>query len=302
MSVSRLFSAYVIVAFSAAEGRKTGESSVWIGVLKHDVRFRPIYEAHNPATRAEAMSLLRTLLRDLHKRGDKVLLGFDFAFGLPRGTAAALKLKGVTEWEATWDFLGRNIVDKADNTNNRFAVAAKMNRLMTDAAFPFWGCPKSAAQKWLASVKPDSHGTFPEFRLCEMALNNRRKGSVRSLWQMHGAAISGGRAMLGITALKALKSDLGDVAVLWPFETGFAAPDPESAVTTLIAEISLQGSEAQPVYGEFKDAALVRVAAHDLAQSDSEGNLLESLCGPKSLSEEELKIAREEEGWILGAA
>ena len=51
--VPRLFGAYVVVDWSAAEGRKTGEQSLWIGVMKRDVRFRLAYEAHNPPTRAE---------------------------------------------------------------------------------------------------------------------------------------------------------------------------------------------------------------------------------------------------------
>eukprot|EP01036_Dinobryon_divergens_P046684 gene46684-62446_t len=53
------------------------------------------------------------------------------------GTAARLKLDG-TPWSAMWKFVAANVVDKADNTNNRYQVAAKMNRLMTDAAWPLW--------------------------------------------------------------------------------------------------------------------------------------------------------------------
>ena len=50
----RLFSAYVIVDWSAASKPSTGADSIWVGVLKRDVRFRMAFEAHNPATRAEA--------------------------------------------------------------------------------------------------------------------------------------------------------------------------------------------------------------------------------------------------------
>ena len=41
--MARLFDAYIIVDWSAAEGRKTGEQSVWIGVARRDARFRPTY-------------------------------------------------------------------------------------------------------------------------------------------------------------------------------------------------------------------------------------------------------------------
>ena len=47
----RLFSAYVIVDWSAASKPTTGADSVWIGVLKRDVRFRLAFEAFNPPTR-----------------------------------------------------------------------------------------------------------------------------------------------------------------------------------------------------------------------------------------------------------
>ena len=52
--MSRLFGAYVVVDWSAAEARKTGEQSLWIGVVKRDVRLRlGACEKHNPPTRAE---------------------------------------------------------------------------------------------------------------------------------------------------------------------------------------------------------------------------------------------------------
>ena len=52
--MSRLFSAYVIVDWSAAAKPATGADSVWIGVVKRDVRFRLTFEAFNPPPRAEA--------------------------------------------------------------------------------------------------------------------------------------------------------------------------------------------------------------------------------------------------------
>jgi len=132
---TRLFDAILAVDFSAAEGPKVGEGSVWIGIMKRDARFRPTYECLNPPTRIEAMNALRSLLLDFKKRGEKVLIGFDFALGFPQGTAQKLRLE--VHPQALWSFVTKNIVDKPDNTNNRFAVAAKMNRLMTDQAYPF---------------------------------------------------------------------------------------------------------------------------------------------------------------------
>ena len=49
------------------------------------------------------------------------------------------------------DALAKELVDKPTNVNNRFQVAAKMNRLMTDQPWPFWGCPANDAQRWLST-------------------------------------------------------------------------------------------------------------------------------------------------------
>jgi len=300
--VSRLFGAYVIVDWSAAEGRKTGESSVWIGVAKRDVRFRLTYEAHNPATRTEAVALLKTLLADLHKRGDRIFLGVNFALGFPRGTSAALNLEG-TPWAAMWAFVLKNIVDKPDNTNNRFAVAAKFNRLTTDAAWPFWGAPKSQAQKWLSTLKPDSFGDFPEWRLTDEATHHLPKtAQARSLWQMHGAGVAGGQTFLGIPAVRALKDSLGDTAKIWPFETGFHALDEAAldGINTLIAEVHPPMFSGAPEPLEVKDATQVRLTANAFAERDDKGELGALFAAPKALSDADLEVARTEEGWILG--
>lgn len=118
--MARLFDAYIIADWTAAEGKKLGENSVWIGVAKRDVRFRLYSETHNVATRAEGEAMLASLLADHRKRGDRVLVGFDFSLGYPAGTAQRLGLKDTPAWSALWKFLAGNIVDKADNTNNRY--------------------------------------------------------------------------------------------------------------------------------------------------------------------------------------
>eukprot|EP01035_Chromulina_nebulosa_P010382 gene10382-biopygen8697 len=135
-----------MVDWSAAAAPRTGKDSIWIGVTKRDIRFRPTFEAINPATRDEAMKTLGDILADLRRRNERVLVGFDFPLGYPEGTAAKLALKS-PDWSGLWAFLASNVVDKPTNVNNRFAVAAKMNRLMTDQPWPFWGCPANGAQR-----------------------------------------------------------------------------------------------------------------------------------------------------------
>ena len=112
MSV-RLFQAYVMVDWSAATKPTTGPDSIWVGVLKRNVRFQMAFEAHNPATRTEAEKLLNAVLDDLGRKRERTLVGFDFPLAFPRGTAAALKLEG-EPWRAVMDFVAREVKDKPD--------------------------------------------------------------------------------------------------------------------------------------------------------------------------------------------
>ena len=175
--MARLFNAYVMVGWSAASKPATGKDSVWIGVLKPDARFRLQFEAHNPATRQEAIVQLEKILADLARLRQRALVGFDFAFGYPQGTAAALKLKRA-DWRGLWDFLGGRVSDKPNNLNSRFNDGAQMNRLMTDNPWPFWGCPPRDAQRTLTSTKPtyDPAGLPPLLRRTEAALKPAPKG------------------------------------------------------------------------------------------------------------------------------
>ena len=72
--MARLFNAYVIADWSANAKPKTGADSIWIGVLKRDVRFQFTFESFNPATRAEAEARLVVLAEaepdDLYPAGD----------------------------------------------------------------------------------------------------------------------------------------------------------------------------------------------------------------------------------------
>jgi hypothetical protein len=298
---NRLFGAYVVVDWTAAEGKKTGEQSLWIGVMTRDVRFRLKYEAHNPATRAEGMATLRTILADLRRRGERVLLGFDFGLGFPAGTAERLGLKG-EPWSATWSFLAKDVVDKPDNTNNRFQVAAKMNRLMTDEARPFWGCPPRQAQRWLQPTKPaGGYGDVPEFRLTETAAR-RGKAQPKSVWQLQGAGAVGGQTLVGIAAAKKLVDELGTSVAVWPFGTGWRAlttadVDP---VSVLVAEVYPTLWPVTPAAGEVKDAAQVRTVCEHLAELDDKGRL-GAVFGPAAPVDDETRARVErEEGWILG--
>jgi len=267
------------------------------------VRFRLYTETHNVATRAEGEALLASILADHRKRGDRVLVGLDFNFGYPAGTAARLKLEG-TPWQAMWKFIASNIVDKADNTNNRYQVAAKMNRLMTDEAWPFWGAPAKQAQRWLTTTKPPvgAGADIPEFRATEDAV---RKGRLqpKSVWQMHGAGAVGGQTLVGIPAVRRLLESLGPSGAVWPFGTGWRelTPDDVEPLSALVVEVWPSMFAATLESGEFKDQAQVRTTAEALARMDDAGDLARAFGPPKTAAPDLIAQVEQEEGGILGA-
>jgi hypothetical protein len=301
--VARLFDAYVMVDWSASSTPKTGKDSIWIGVIKRDIRFRPTFEAHNPPTRAAAMAVLREVLGDLRRRGERVLVGFDFPLGYPRGTAAKLGLKSA-DWAGMWKFLADNVVDKPTNLNNRFAVANKMNRLMTNEARPFWGCPAKDAQTWLQSTKPE-HGPDlpPVLRAAEIATQGKGKAGAKSVWQIFGNGTVGSQAIVGIPAVAALASELGDKAKAWPFQTGWKTLKAEdvAGLEAVFAEVYPALGELRPEPGEIVDRAQVRALCEHFLRLDEANRLGEAFAPAKGVEEAEIAVVEAEEGWILGA-
>jgi len=298
--VSRLFSAFVIVDWSAAAKPSTGADSVWIGVLKRDARFRMKFESHNPATRSAAEALLTIILDDFKKRSERVLLGFDFCLGFPRGFAKALNLAGDPPWQAVWTQVDKMVKDKTDNTNNRFGAASEINRRLTGGPFPFWGCPPKDALTTLQPRRTRAHGPddLPEFRLTE-----ERTPGAASIWKLYYNGSVGGQTLLGIPAVRRLKQARGEGVKVWPFETGLkalTAADLDGA-EVVVAEVWPSALKTLPAAGEVKDLAQVRAMAEHYARLDEGGKLGALFAAPKDLSAEGHEIAVREEGWILPA-
>ena len=298
--MARLFNAYVIVHWSAAAKPTTGTDSVWIGVLKRDVRFRLAFEAHNPPTRAAAEALILSILEDRAKRRERTLIGFDFPLGFPRGLAAGLKLPGEAPWRAVWDQLAKMVKDKADNTNNRFGVGSEINRRLTGGPFPFWGCPPRDTLTTLQPKRGREHGPgdIPEFRHAEVALK-----SANPVWKLYYNGAVGGHAILGIPMARRLKLAFGETMAIWPFETGWKALTEAglSEVDVVAAEISPTLAKVAPLPGELKETAQVRALAEHFARLDETGKLGDLFAAPKSVAADLVTDAEREEGWILGA-
>ncbi len=286
-----------MVDWSAASKPTTGADSIWIGALRRNVRFQFGYEAFNPPTRKEAELLLDRLLADLARKGERALVGFDFPFGFPRGAGAAMKFVEPL-WSSVLHFVTTELKDKADNSNTRFQVAARMNRAMTGEAFPFWGCPAKDEQSMLKSKRPREHGPgdLPEFRHTDLAV----KGP-QSPWKLYYQGSVGGQALTGLPVVQRLRVARGDRVRLWPFETGWKVLSLADldGVDAVFCEIYPSLIAAKPAGAEPKDAAQVRALAEHFAALD-EKERLAPLFGPKKGQEAVAEEVEREEGWILG--
>jgi len=288
-----------MVDWSASSKPVTGADSIWIGVMKRNVRFQMAFEAHNPATRAATEKLLEEILGDLRRKREGALVGFDFPLGFPRGTAAALKLSGAAPWRQVLDFVSKEVKDKPTNENNRFQVGAKMNRLMTGEAFPFWGAPARDAQTMLSVKRVREHGPgdLPEFRLAEEAA----KGTS-SIWKLYYQGSVGGQALTGMPIVSRLRDAHGERARLWPFETGWKplAPSDLDGVEAVFAEIYPSMFTGKTAAGAVKDEAQVRAVCERFNALDEKGQL-GPYFGPTK-DDPRRAVVEGEEGWILGVS
>jgi hypothetical protein len=288
-----------MVDWSASSKPVTGADSIWIGVMKRNVRFQMAFEAQNPATRMAAEKLLEDILSDLRRKSERTLVGFDFPLGFPRGTAAALKLSGAAPWRQMLDFITKEVKDKPTNENNRFQVGAKMNRLMTGEAFPFWGAPARDAQTMLSVKRVRDHGPndLPEFRLAEEAAK-----STSSIWKLYYQGSVGGQALTGMPVAARLRDARGEKARIWPFETGWKplAPADLDGVEGVFAEIYPSLFAGKGASAAVKDEVQVRAVCERFNTLDEKGQLGAYFGPPKDDLRRD--AVEGEEGWILGVS
>ena len=283
-----MFDRVVVVDWSANSAPKLGRDSIWIAV-RHRAGDASVT---NLATRAAAEAFLVQLFES--DPTSSTLVGVDFSLGYPTGTAAALGLTG-PPWAAMWALLAEHIDDDARNTNNRFAVAAALNRRLTGAAAPFWGCPPTQATSMLRATKPPPSCAFAEWRTVEAVLraNGHRPFSP---WQLLGAGAVGSQSLLGIPMIARLGERLGRRVDVWPFTTGFASPRFDD-VAIVVAEVwpSMLAIDTNDM---VRDAAQVTATANWLAETGRSGGL-DALFSP-TLPPDVSAAAIAEEGWVLG--
>ena len=302
--MARLFDAYIMVDWSAAAKPTLGANSIWIGILAKDARLKLQFKAVNIDTRLKARAFLEDMVAKLTRRGDRVLLGFDFSLGYPAGTAKALGLDVSKQppWAAMHAHLASKLKDKPDNSNARYAIAAGLNYAISKGPFPFWGAPARDVVSTLASTKPDFAGQpLPEFRIAESHLRDQKLGQPKSVWQLAYTGSVGSQSLTGIPHVHALRATWPN-ARIWPFETGTGelTEDDLQGVEVVIAEVYPALVKAKAEKGETLDEVQVREIARHYSQLDEKGLLGATFSTGKSLDEGKIEQIQAEEGWILG--
>lgn len=254
---------------SSPSPERQSKDAIWIGLREEGLAPEDYYFR----TRTDAAIWLRAKLAE----GGRQLLGFDFPMGYPTGLAR--RLTGTDSARSLHGWLAERIVDRPDNANNRFDVAADINRRLGGAG-PFWGCPKARPRPHLPSLKLVD---YPALGLSEKRQVERENPPAKPVWQLLGAGSVGSQALLGIPIVHRLAQSSG--AALWPFE-------PPSDLTLAEVYPSLLAQAVAASGDPIPDRAQVRLLARALFTLTRRQGLTPLFDVPD--------IAREE-GWILGA-
>lgn len=286
------FDRYIAVDWSAANRPVADANSIWIGEAVRALAGIELRPSHNPRTRSEAMVIIEDLLLHALNRGERVMIGFDFAFGYPHGAAEALT--GEPGWEALWRRLLELVVDDDNNRSNRFEVAAQLNLELAEAGHHFWGHPRGRSYDGLLATKPTgAYGNIAEWRTAE----EWSKGP-QPVWKLTGAGSVGSQSMLGIARLEQLRHDprFADEMAIWPFETGF-----ELDLMRQITAVEIYPSliEARPEVTP-RDRAQVEGVVQRFGELDAAGLLVDILATPPGLTDEQREAILSDEGWIAG--
>ena len=205
----KLFDGYVAVDWSANGKPKQGKGSIWIAIRG----VSGTEESENPATRWEAVGRIERLLEKATAARRRLLVGFDFPFGYPAGTARMLT--GRDGWETVWSRIAEVVGDDLHNANNRFDAAALLNAAF-EGKGPFWGNGLRRDIPGLPRKKPPRSRWGVNLPANRRYTESKVKGA-QEVWKLSGAGSVGSQALTGIAALEGLRDHAG--AQVWPFET-----------------------------------------------------------------------------------
>lgn len=269
------FDTVVIVDWSAASAtspQSPTKDAIWIGIATSGGVTTSYHR-----TRHAAETFLSAFLNTEAASGRRVLLGFDFPMGYPKGFA--VHLTGKPEARAVWEWLSERITDLPNNANNRFAVADLINAQF-HAPGPFWGRPDTAAHLHLPATKAVDYAA--------LGISERRHvetfaATAQPVWKLFTTGSVGSQSLMGLPLVHRLSQRPG--AAVWPFD----APN----TTLVLAEVypSLLSAAVRSDPAPIKDEAQVRLLAKAIFTLSRRGGLAPLFLTPPQASEE---------GWILG--
>jgi hypothetical protein len=285
-AVPQCFDQFVMVDWSAANKRNLGKDSIWVAVLEQGV----MLDCFNLGTRQAAFDYLFDLSVKNLTEGKKTLIGFDFPFGYPAGTADYFALKGDGRpWHRIWRFLEQDLKDSSSNRSNRFELASELNRRGGADGGPFWGHPAGRQYERLDMRKP-ARSAVSETRLAD-----RLVPKAQPVWKLAYNGSVGSQALTGIPRVHRLRFHpaLESSAVVWPFERIDNKP-------IVLAEIYPSFWKMDFNATEIKDAQQVKNVVSILDAAQRDGKLQEWLNSPLNRQRKESKAIQEEEAWMLG--
>ena len=270
------FDTVVVVDWSASASPSPARPSadaIWIAVARAGG-----VETSYFRTRRAAEGFVVALMETETAAGRRTLIGFDFPMGFPAGFAQ--RLTGQASARAVHRWLADTISDAPDNTNNRFAVAARINESMGGSG-PFWGRPAGLNLPHLPETKPVDYAALG---LSERRAVEKLVPRAQPVWKCYTTGSVGSQALMGLPLIHRM-AERG--AAIWPFDAD-AAPVVVAEVypSLLAAAVAREGG--------IKDQAQVRLLALALYRA-MQGPLLR-----KMLQTPGGAVTREE-GWILGA-
>lgn len=272
----RGFDTILIVDWSAGKRapKRPSKDAIWLGITRQGISQDPIYCRN----RIDAEAAISRIMDEEMSAGRRLLAGFDFPFGYPRGFAE--RVTGSNDPLVLWDWFEARVQDAEDGANNRFEIAEELNALF-DGPGPFWGKPHQ--DRWpnvpyrKAGIRFDE---VAEKRACDAVAK-----AASSCFQLSFPPTVGGQIIMGLPVLARLRRR-GGVAV-WPFEAWRGAPVVLAEIWPGLIEDALPASS-----DDIRDRAQVRLLADALARMPVE-ELATLLDAPPS--------AAQDEAWILGA-
>lgn len=296
-----LFDTHIVVDWSA-RGKpgpaKPTKDGIWWAVARVDDASVSLRTPEYACTRDDALRRLTCLIADELKMNRRVLVGFDFPFGYPKGVAE--HLTGKASALALWDWLAGQIKDEPDNANNRFEVAEKINEAYVSGLGPCWGRPRA----WSFPTIPEKESarTVREPHPRERRVADQRADGAKTVWQLYGAGSVGSQVLLGLPAVKRLieNPSIAGRAAVWPLQTGLQMPKAQAVISEVYPSMLRKEIEKRKRNDEIQDCAQVRINAEAFARLDAAGKLAPLFRGAPRLTPDQRYLIETEEAWILG--